>query len=193
MLEAHSEEVQKVLSALAKAEERILFPEGKVLKASLCGETVELRPLPIKWAKQLSARLSDVIKQFGEEDKKKLKAFQEKADIEIVDALLDCMVIMAQFYELEDVERESIEKVMSVTEVKALVLAQAQINEDDDFLLMPLQAIIGVLSQATSKAQEVRETGDSSLLEPNLSSTQQLPKSGELVSIPSLENIPEVS
>jgi len=146
--------LERIEESVQKAEDRVLFPEAHTVSAEICGQRVELRPLPIKYAKILASKLQKIIRMAQEKGN---KDWQERADEIIADALCDCLAEMARFYKLVDVDTDAIQSSMSLAEVKAIVLAQAKINEDDDFLLMPLQAIIDVISNATQAAREVRD------------------------------------
>ena len=170
--------LEKIQETIDKAQDRVLFPDGTTIKAKICAEEVQLRPLPLKYAKILSKRLQVVVKGF----QSRTQEFQENADMEIADALRDCLLTMVEFYDLEGIDVETVEEQMTLPEIKALVSAQAQINEDDDFLLMPLQSIIGILSTAKEAAKRVMQQTTTMEYEETLSGLQDLAKSSESAS-----------
>jgi len=188
-----SDSTDTVNEVMSRAVDRVLFHDGGTVTAEFCGESVELKPLPIKWAKKLSRTLQSVVSKFNEKNKLKAADFQKNADIEIADSLRDCVVVLGEFYQLETITPDEVESTMSLSEIKAIVMQQAKINEDDDFLLMPLQAIIGVLSAATTSARDVRDQASTTNYTQTLSGMQDSLNDGDSTSTPSASDTQEDS
>jgi len=135
---------------LLEKEERIVFNTDSV-RVRVCGEERELTALPVKVAKQLSTVLNTVIKGFNamqqtpEEDREMtpLGGQEEK----MADAFTDCLALMAQHYRWS-CNRDDIENTMPLKDIRKAVDAQVNLNEDNDFLLVPSRIISRVLSQA---------------------------------------------
>lgn len=171
-------DVKKIEEVMDRAQDRVLFPEAHAVKIQICKEEVDLRPLPLKYARLLSKRLQKVVRGFQDRSDE----FKENADMEIADALRDCLLILVEFYNIEGIDSDTIEEQMTIPEIKTVVSLQARINEDDDFLLMPLQSIIGVISSATAAARRVRDQAETTELEETLSGLQDLAKNSGQVS-----------
>lgn len=171
--------IQHMEDVLIKAEQRVLFPTEKGIQAEIVGHTVDLSPLPIFFAKQLSSKLQGIIEMSSSEDKKKQETWKNEASGAIADCFCECVLILCEYYEIEEVDLEAVQRTHSMAEIKSIVLAQAEVNETDDFLLAPLQAIIGVLSVSTEAIKRVRERTDTIDFEEKLSSTAALVKDGE--------------
>ena len=186
-----------IRQTLTKAENRVLFPDGHSVKVEICGEKVELKPLPIGWAKKLSEKLQatlriqmvamtppDQIKQLDPAlvesvSKDDIKKWRTSAESMMVDCLMDCVAVVAEAYELEGVDRETIENTLSVGEVKAIIMAQVEMNEEDDFLLQPLSAIVGVLSKTKEATQKLVNSASTKNIEATIVGLQESADAGE--------------
>lgn len=173
-------EIEKIQELITRAEERVLFPDSHGVKARICGKERELKPLPIKYAKRLSSKLQAIFKLSNSQKKEDQQKWAEEADTMIADGLTGCLVDMAEFYKLE-ISKEAIEAEMSLSEVKAIVAMQAEINDEDDFLLSSLQAILGIISAASLAAKNVRNTADTTKYRRLLERTRDLLKNGEQI------------
>lgn len=137
------------------AEEHVLIPELHTKTVVICKKTVDLRPLPISYAKKWSRKFRDVIKLSGSTNEADVQRWREEADDMICDALCECVAMLKDFYEIPGkVTIEEVQEMMTINEVKGVVAAQAKLNEDDDFLLMPLRHILFLLS-ASSPAENL--------------------------------------
>ena len=92
---------------------------------------------------------------------------------------MDCVAVVAEAYELEGVDRETIENTLSVGEVKAIIMAQVEMNEEDDFLLQPLSAIVGVLSKTKEATQKLVNSASTKNIEATIVGLQESADVGE--------------
>jgi hypothetical protein len=132
------------------AQERVLHPEIYSQTAVICGKSVELKPLPIYYAKKWSKRYRDILNltrpDASPEEKKK---WSEEADDVICDAMCESLVMLKDVYEIPNISLERIQTDMTMNDVKAVIAAQAKMNEEDDFLLLPLRRILSILSSVS--------------------------------------------
>lgn len=172
-----SDIISKIEATLTKAEERVLYPQANGVKAKICGKDVELRPLPIFYAKKIGNRIQYLVNLINgsEEEKNKWKT---EANNLVADAFVDCLLAVCEFYEL-GVDSDKVQKMMTIPEVKAIVTAQAQLNEESDFLLQPLHIITMLISGAEAGIKNAKRTIDTSELEESLVSSRPTVKPGE--------------
>lgn len=168
---------ERIEAILQKAEDRVLFPDSSSVKAKICGRDITLRPLPIYYAKKVGNRIQNLVNLINgnEEDREK---WRKGANDLVADAFVECLVDICSFYE-EDITGDMIQKSMTTAEVKAVIIAQAQLNEESDFLLQPLHIIIMLISGAEEGIKNVRKRIDTASYEETLASSLPSVKTGE--------------
>jgi hypothetical protein len=121
--------------ALSKA----LFPDSHTAEVTLLGKKRDLRPLPLKYARQLNT----AIKPYSEAFQNALMSNATiKLDEEVLEVLQKSAVILADYYNWEDVKVAVPEDGLSLSELQALASTQTQLNGVNDFLLSPLRVCI---------------------------------------------------
>jgi hypothetical protein len=152
--------VESIKNLLERAENRVLFPEANAVKARICGEDVELQTLPIAFSETVGKVFQEVVdlasvdEKGSAEDRKRWE--KENATI-VANAFCDTLVEIAKAYDLEDIDRETIKTSMAMKDVKALVVAQVEMNAEDDFLLQPLRFIMAILSGGKEVQKQVQD------------------------------------
>ena len=141
--------MEKAEKIVEQAQELVLVPELHTTDVKICGKSVSLRPLPISYAKKWSKKFRDVLKLSTSPDEVERRKWVEDADELICDAMCECVVMLKDYYEIPAISMEKIQETMTINDVKTVVKAQAKLNEDDDFLLMPLRNILSMLSRVS--------------------------------------------
>ena len=140
--DALQEDVAKSLLQLSDREKlsKALFPDTHTKEVELLGITRQLRPVPLKVAKQLETALMPVSMKLANELAK------TEADVGplVISALSKAGRILATYYNWQDVQKGLDEEDLSVTELQMLASVQAQLNGENDFLLGPLRVILKV-------------------------------------------------
>jgi hypothetical protein len=170
--------LEQASKIIQKAENRVLFPDSHGVKAKFCGEEITLRPLPIKYAKVIQTHMQNILGMPGGTPEEQ-EVWKKKANEIIIDAFTECLIAMGEFYKKPGITRETIEETMSTTEIKAVIIAQSQINEDSDFLLQPLHIIIALISKSEEAVERVREVMNTDTLEKTLATMQVSVKDGD--------------
>lgn len=135
-------------------EDLVLFPDTHSRKMKLLDVEFEVRPLSISASKKLSKRIAPVTAQFEQamkegKDGGGSDVGNPELDIDTMDALLDCVVIMAQFYKLpSSINRERIEDEAAPEEILDLLKLQLMVNRDNNFLLQNLRSVVRVIDLA---------------------------------------------
>lgn len=120
---------------------KVLFPDTHTDKVTLLGVERTLRPLPVKYSRLLNTCLQDfqlrVEKGLVEEG---------TTDVNLLDQLLMVVDHLSDFYKWEDVKKELAELEQITTgDLQRVVVNQAALQEANDFLLMPLRVLIGMM------------------------------------------------
>lgn len=123
----------------------VLFPATHNKTVEFLGEERTLRPLTAKWAKQLHAALLPF--------QKIVEAAQRGEDVvDIDDDLFNGLVkggaLVAEFYGWESAQKKIAEHDFLVSELQELLMTQAQLNGENDFLLSPLRSLLTVMQIA---------------------------------------------
>lgn len=132
---------------------KALFPSTDTRKVTLLGEERELRPLTIKFERQLNVTLQafqDKVKE-GEDPTKVV-------DIDLLETVLDASKILATFYGWDDVKGKIEEEDVHMEELQALLVIQSQLQESNSFLLMPLRILVVVMQQAEIEMIHLQST-----------------------------------
>jgi len=150
----------KLLSAEEKEMlSQALFPRTQTDKVQVCGKERTLRPLTIKWSKQVHILLAPFINDVqasglraGETDLKKLQDHIDQTELDLLKILTDVSLILAEFYGWEDVTEKIGEEDVYQAELQALVVRQMDLQKANDFLLLGLRVLVGVMQQAEIQA-----------------------------------------
>jgi hypothetical protein len=125
---------------------KALFPDTHTTTVMLLGEKRTLRPLPIKYSKQINALLSEF--------QSIVKASAEGADAEsaieldLLEHVVGVSGILATFYGWPEVQAAIDEEDVMLGDLQSLIVHQMHLQEMNDFLLMPLRVLVGVMQQA---------------------------------------------
>lgn len=136
----------ELLDMLSRDEKEtlVLFPETHTREAKLLGAQVTLRPLSISASKKISMKVAPLSAAF-EKLKAEPDAGSPDLDLNAIDTLLDCVMIIAQFYRLDTITRERLEEEVSPEELLAFLNAQLSVNRENNFLLQNLRAILRIV------------------------------------------------
>jgi len=167
----------KIDATLTRAEDRVLHPQAHGVRAIICGKPIDLRPLPIYYAKKVGNRIQGLVNLINGSDEEKEK-WKTEANNLVADAFVDCLLSVCEFYEL-GVDSDKVQKMMTIPEVKAIITAQAQLNEESDFLLQPLHIITMLISGAEEGIKNAKKKIDTRDLEETLVSSLPTVKPGE--------------
>lgn len=158
--EIEKQTVESIKAILERAENRVLFPEANTIKAKICGEDVEMRTLPIAWSEKVGAIFQTVVdlsNVTAEDDPEARKKWEKENATIVSNAFCDTLTEIAKAYDVEDIDRDTIKEAMPMKDVKALVVAQVEMNAEDDFLLQPLRFIMAILSGGKEVAKQIQE------------------------------------
>lgn len=119
---------------------------------------ITLAPLSIFYSKKVATSLqglTDLFQQAAKEDQKKRKdkaiELLDNIDSKVVQGLMNACKIILECYKIAVTDSE-LEEHASLGEVVSFVQMQYDINGGNDFLLQPLQIILGII---TTSQQEV--------------------------------------
>lgn len=162
-----SEETAKSMEELKEAEATVIH-QSNFRKVLICGSIRELRPLPIKPSRKLSSVLNRVVRGFNKiaslkPEERDATALAGQED-EVANSLVEAMLVLADYYKWP-LELKDIEEQMSTKDIRSVLLAQAELNEEDDFLLVPLRVVLQVLSQTTNTILRVASGTPASTLD----------------------------
>lgn len=154
-----NEAIEKAQELIEKFSERVMVPKMLAPKAELdlFGQKFQGRALPSSFAKRLSRaskELNDTISQIladiaqiAETDR---GAYRSPKAIGLADAaddvLTDCVLIITEFYQLPGIDRAKINDTYTVSQKKQIVTFQIELNETEDFLLVPLRLSLNVIT-----------------------------------------------
>ncbi len=145
-LDALTEEQQEQLS-------KALFPETHTAKVTLCDKERMLRPLPVKFSRQINVKLSQFQKLVAEG-----QSDTKVVDIDLLDTMLETCTVLATFYEWEDVLEKIVEEEIYMPELQELLVQQTYLQDTNDFLLMPLRILVVVMQQAEIEMIHLQNT-----------------------------------
>lgn len=128
---------------------KVLFPDTHTNKVSVLGKEREVRPLPIKYGKQINELLNPIADKIGKAittptEEKPLEG-SDVPHSEMVEALQKVADILATFYHWEDVKLAIAEEELTVTELQSLAFVQMEVSGSNDFLLSGLRLIVKAL------------------------------------------------
>jgi hypothetical protein len=144
--EAMRGETRSLLASVSKEDveknlSKVLFNETTD-KVKLLDKERTLRPIPIKYAKQISAKLIpfslEVQEAFNKQEAKDLNAG-------MMAALTDAANIIASFYKWDDVLKAISDEEITTAEMQSLCISQVNLNGNNDFLLRPLSLVIEMM------------------------------------------------
>ena len=122
-----------------------LFPDTHTDKVMVLGKERLLRPLPIKYSKQINVLLSSFQKMVAASQS---GVAAEAIEIDLLTHVVGVCGVLAKFYEWEDVQAALDEEEMQLKELQSLIVHQVHLQEMNDFLLMPLRVLVGVMQQS---------------------------------------------
>lgn len=128
---------------------KVLFPDTHVEEVILLDLPRKIKPIPVKFSRQIFALLKPISEKIGKSVQEQDKQEFDSTD-EITKSLFQVANILADFYKWEDVKQAAAQELLSLSEVQTLAYAQQEVNGSNDFLLGPLRLIIRV--------QQVHET-----------------------------------
>ena len=119
-----------------------------------------LRPLPIKFAKQIHALLSPFTEKL-----QKAASADQIIDInnDLTACLTDACKIIADFYKFDDIKADIESELLSLTDLQLLAHTQAQLNGSNDFLLLPLRLVINLMQMHEIVAMKLQNTSTTAL------------------------------
>ena len=133
---------------------KVLFPDTHTQEVTVLGIKRKLKPLPIKYSKQLKVYLDPITEKIGRVTTE-LSAtgnvdVPEVKNEELMDALMGVLEILAKFYGwtdvLENIKNEGGE--LTSTELQAVAVTQEEVCGTNDFLLGGLRLVIKTLQMA---------------------------------------------
>ncbi len=114
-------------------------------------EPINITPLPVSYAKKVSLILRPVTERFQRAADLNEKGQEDKAaelligvDDEMTEKLLDVCDVLFKRYNVP-MQRHEMEDAISMSDVQKFVQAQHEVSGGADFLLQPLQVIIGII------------------------------------------------
>ena len=138
----------KVDEKVLDAADKVMIPELMVLKTQLAGVSVNVRALPVYYAKQvynilkpIQTEVSDWVAEFKSAKNLPLVPPDTDMDVRMAEAMLKVCVVLADFYEL-GLSEETLDKKVGLDELTIFIKAQLEVSRDSDFLLRPLQIIM---------------------------------------------------
>lgn len=124
---------------------RVLVPETHTRAIKIGPHTLELRPLPMKWAKLIAARIAPLMKplrDYANLAQKTEDPFPDHVLLETsADAFANALEQMLTKYSL-NLDRAWIEEHLSTDEIRAILEAQLAICRDNDFLLIASRQVL---------------------------------------------------
>ena len=130
-----------------------LFPETHTTKVTVCGVERELRPLTIKYSRMLSVKLQQFQDKVSEgQDENKV------VDVDLLDTVIDAVKVLCTFYEWSDVLEKVEEEDCQLEELQHLLVQQVNLQDANDFLLMPLRVLVVVMQQAEIEMIHLQNT-----------------------------------
>ena len=123
---------------------KALFPSTHTDKVDVLGKERVLTPIPLKYSREINARL----KPFND----KLRSATKGADVdvdeqELANDLLAVSLILAKRYGFEDLAQAITDEEVTTDEIQAFVVTQVNLQQRNDFLLTPLRFLVGLLQQ----------------------------------------------
>ena len=146
-----------------------LFPDTHTNIVRVLEKERTLRPLPIKWAKQVHAVLApfhEAIEKAGvkEGDTDLSKVEETQTEVELLELLIRVGRVLATYYKWEDVVEALDEEELTVEELQELVVTQQNLQSANDFLLMGLRVLVGVMQQAEIQSVRMMTTLTSGII-----------------------------
>lgn len=152
--DAKEENPQQAEPAIKTAQEardaasEILRPDLHAKEAKFLNHTVKVRPLPAFYSK----RIHEIMRPIQE----KCDAYVQKHGVPAVDAetvpeadlaldeelfqaWIETLLVMAKYYELDDVDESRLLKEMSMDDMSVLMTMQVEVSGRADFMLRPLK------------------------------------------------------
>jgi hypothetical protein len=150
-------QMQERLEALTDEQKgqlsKALFPDTHTEKVTVCGKDRTLRPLTIKYSRQLNVKLQGFQDKVAEgEDSSKV------VDIDLLDTVLEAVNVLCTFYEWEDVLQKVADEDCELTELQGLLVQQVNLQDMNDFLLMPLRLLVVLMQMAEIEMFHLQST-----------------------------------
>jgi len=150
-------QMQKRLNDLSEEQQsqlsKALFPSTHTEKVTLMGKERTLRPLTIKFGRQLNV----VLQSF----QSKIAASADDnvvVDIDLLDIVIDAVRVLATYYEWDDVKEALDAEDCLLPDLQGVVVQQIALQEANDFLLMPLRVLVTVMQQAEIEMLHLQNT-----------------------------------
>jgi len=156
-----AEEIVRLAEDERAALSKVLFPDTDVREIVILDKPRKLRPLPIKWSKQIHALVKPFQDQVGRaiQDQIAKKADAEDVNEEhILKVLFDIADVLVTYYQWEDVKAALEEEEITLGEVQDLVVRQTTLQADNDFLLTGLRMLVTLMRQAEIRSVRLRST-----------------------------------
>jgi hypothetical protein len=181
----NAEDIETSQAARDEAESGVLHPETMTRTFKFMSKEVKLRALPIFYARKVNKCLEPFKSQFAESVGKQpdeLAAANFNLDESATNALIECCLILADFYKLDlgDNPKETLEREATLNDISKLCEAQLEVQGKADFLLTPLRVITRLTTLVESASDEMDKQVKS--LNANSSPTPLSANPGELAS-----------
>ena len=115
-------------------------------RCKFLGHTIDLRPVPIRVAKELRRLPENLAKVLAEPGEVTTSDAAIRADLVAVDLYIDTVYILLNYYKVPNVTREWLEENATLLELKGLIDIQNEVQGAEDFLLSPLRRISEVFT-----------------------------------------------
>lgn len=119
----------------------VLFPDTHTDKVTLLEKERKLKPVPIKYAKQIHILMQPITREINIKSKSEDKTLHDIDSI-LLDSLKSICLILAEFYKWPDVQVAVEDGMIQTSELQILAMTQAKLNGESDFLLGGLRAVI---------------------------------------------------
>ena len=153
---------------LAKVEEILHQAEDVVLHNALerqvvvSGKERTLRPLCNRDSRRYGSFMNGVMREYNklgrlteeEQINQDMNILDQQNEI-VCNGMVDALLFLGSIYKWSDVTKDSIETLMTTSQIKGAVQEQVQLNGDDDFLLQSWRIILHVISLAKAAADRM--------------------------------------
>lgn len=141
------------------AVEKVLYPELHTKEIKVGERVVQLRPLPLFYAKKLynvTKKLADLmgrVAKANESGNIDVAEFPD-ADMVIAETVVDAVDVLCAYYEF-GWTKEEVEAKLTLEQAQVFVEAQLEVNKGSDFLLKPLSITMLVLRSGTKLNEDL--------------------------------------
>lgn len=171
-----------------EAETRVLVPEVDTVRVKIGEHEVDLRPLTIKFAKQIAAIANPIFSKLAN---LKEANFDYGIMTELQDGLTKALCVLGQFYRIP-LNAEYIEENLTSTEVRMLLDQQLELTRNNDHLAASLRHLLTAAQRNVEVTQLIARQTTALPLEKELPLSPSV-KPGESASTSSSPATPEGS